>query len=37
MAGMLDQYQLAGDDLALAIVLDMADWTVARVDVSLHF
>jgi hypothetical protein len=34
MAGLLDQHLLAGNDLALAMVLDMADWAVARVDVS---
>jgi hypothetical protein len=34
MAGLLDQYMLAGNDMALTVVLDMADWAVARVDVS---
>ena len=34
MAGLLDQYRLAGDDQAYSIVLGMADWVVGRVDVS---
>lgn len=33
MAGLLDQYLLADNDLALSIVLDMADYFVTRVDV----
>ncbi len=34
MAGLLDQYRLAGHDQAYSIALGMADWVVGRVDVS---
>ena len=35
MAGLLDQYQMAGNEQAFAMVKKMADWVVLRVDATL--
>lgn len=35
MAGLLDQYQLAGNEMAFEMVKKMADWVVLRVDATM--